>query len=134
MSDERFYVPPPEFETKDSGQRQEYTTGAVRDAQEGKGRYDLFPREALHRWAQLMERGATKYGDHNWRRGMPLSRFLSSAARHLFQLIDGRTDEDHAAAVLFNVGGFLQTLYDIEVGILPAELDDRRQSGTKQGQ
>lgn len=112
------------FETKDSGARAEFSTGAVRDTQDGKGRYDLIPREPIHRWAQLMERGAVKYGDRNWEQGIPLSRMLSSALRHLYQLQAGMKDEDHAAAVLFNVGGFITIAERIEAGVLPKELDD----------
>lgn len=36
---------------EDSGERQEFDTGAVRDIQEGKGRYDLIPPEPLMRLA-----------------------------------------------------------------------------------
>lgn len=35
---------------KDSGERTEYETGAVRDLKEGKGRFDLMPLEILARW------------------------------------------------------------------------------------
>ena len=37
---------------KDSGERREFSTGAVRDMQEGKGRCDLIPTQVLH---QLLE-------------------------------------------------------------------------------
>lgn len=111
-----------EFETLDSGEREEFETGARRDSREGKGRYDLIPVEPLRRWALLMERGAKKYGDRNWEKGMNLSRFIDSAMRHLEQLRDGQTDEDHAAAVLFNVGAYMHTKKEIELGNLPQSL------------
>lgn len=50
-----------EFVTKDSGERQEYSTGMVRDLQAGKPRYDLVDWSMIKRWAELMERGAKKY-------------------------------------------------------------------------
>lgn len=121
-------LPAPAFESgftiKDSGKRQEFETGARRDVQDGKGRFDLLDFYALQRLAIHLEKGAAKYGEHNWRKGIPLSRFLSSGARHLHQLIDGQTDEDHAAAVLFNLCGFIWTQREVREGRLPASLND----------
>lgn len=97
-----------DFQTKDSGQRQEFSTGMVRDIQKGKARFDLIDKGILWRWAELMGRGAEKYGERNWEKAstdIELARFMASAERHLQQLLRGDTDEDHAAAVLFNVAG-----------------------------
>lgn len=92
----------PEFETKDSGKREEFTSGAVRDTQEGKPRYDLIPPRGLKRVAELYARGAEKYDDHNWRKGMPSSRYMASMMRHAEAYRAGQRDEDHIAAVIFN--------------------------------
>lgn len=35
-----------------------------------------------------------------------MERFRESAARHFFQWMRGDTDEDHAAAVVFNLNGY----------------------------
>ena len=40
---------------KDSGNRTEYETGAVRDIQEGKGRCDLLPLDVAINWLQYTE-------------------------------------------------------------------------------
>lgn len=116
--------PSTEFVTKDSGQRAEFTTGAQRDGATGKGRYDLLPREAIHRLAQLYERGAEKYDDRNWEKGMPLSEMVDSMLRHAFQAAAGETDEDHFAAVMWNAAGVITFQERIAAGLLPAELDD----------
>jgi hypothetical protein len=108
--------------TKFSGEKAVYATGGQRDSEAGKGRFDLLPYEPLLRVAQLLERGADHYGARNWQRGLPLSRYLSSAARHLAQLTNGWDDEDHAAAVCFNVLAYMWTREGIEGGELPAEL------------
>ena len=71
-----------------------------------------------------MEKGAAKYADRNWEKGMPLSVFLDSALRHTFKLLAGQTDEDHAAAALFNVSGFIWTQEQIANGRLPESLND----------
>jgi hypothetical protein len=104
---------PPQFITKDSGKRQEYETGMVRDTQEGKARFDLLlaeglPYEAqfLTRLAALAERGASKYGERNHERSRTpeeLVRFKASAMRHMVQWLSGDIEEDHAAAVAFNL-------------------------------
>jgi hypothetical protein len=93
----------------DSGKRQLFTTGAVRDIQTGKGRFDLLPPKAIIRLAKHFENGAAKYGDRNWERGIPVSRYLDSALRHLFKYLDGYKEEDHLAAALWNISCALQT-------------------------
>lgn len=91
------------FVTKDSGKREEFPGGSRRDDASGKPRYDLIPPAPLKRLAELYMRGAEKYGESNWEKGQPVSRFLSSAMRHLEQARAGETDEDHWAAVVWNV-------------------------------
>jgi hypothetical protein len=96
------------FITSDSGEREQFTSGMVRDTQAGKPRYDLIDRAFLKRWAELMARGAQKYGEENWRLAndeAALKRFKASAIRHLFAYLDGDISEDHAVAVAFNLAG-----------------------------
>lgn len=90
------------FLTKDSGCREEFDTGSRRDTREGKGRYDLITPVGLRRLAELYERGAVKYGDRNWEKGQPISRFLDSMIRHTFNYLEGENSEDHLAAVVWN--------------------------------
>lgn len=97
------------FITKDSGKREEYNSGMKRDTQDDKPRYDLVHTPMLTRWAALMARGAVKYGERNWERAnssVEAARFKASAFRHFIQWIEGDLDEDHAAAILFNVSAF----------------------------
>ena len=90
---------------KDSGNRREFETGAVRDMQEGKGRCDLLPACALIRLSKHYEAGAVKYEDRNWEKGIPISVMIDSAMRHLLKYMDGQTDEDHLVAVAWNILG-----------------------------
>jgi hypothetical protein len=117
---------------KDSGNRQEFGTGSVRDTNEGKGRFDLIPTDALRRLAIHYQNGAKKYGDRNWEKGQPLGRYLDSAMRHLLAVIDGKTDEDHVSAVSWNMFAYLHTLEMIRSLKLPATLDDLNHSGCPQ--
>ncbi len=109
---------------KDSGKRQEFSTGSVRDIQEGKGRYDLLPFLALQRLACHYENGARKYSANNWRLGQPLSRYMDSGLRHAFKFLEGANDEDHLAAACWNFMCLLETQEMIEQGKLGTELND----------
>lgn len=94
------------FDTLDSGERVEFDSGMVRDTDDGKPRYDLIPIMPLRRLADLYARGAVKYGDCNWQNANSeeeLQRFKASGLRHYYQYLNGERDEDHAAAVVFNV-------------------------------
>lgn len=51
----------------------------------------------------LLERGAVKYSKDNWMLGQPMSRVRRSGLRHYIQWIEGEKDEDHLAAVFFNL-------------------------------
>lgn len=101
------------WQTLDSGKRDVTASGYQRDTQEGKPRFALmFPKgipykqQMITRFAALLGRGIEKYGYRNWEKAdIPedLDRFQESALRHLIQWMTGEVDEDHAAAVLFNV-------------------------------
>ncbi len=109
---------------KDSGSRSHFLTGAVRDAQEGKGRMDLLPVRAIFEVAKVFEEGARKYASRNWERGIPLSRFMDSALRHTMKHLRGDRDEPHAAMGCWNLLCAIDTQMRIEEGLLPPELND----------
>jgi hypothetical protein len=97
------------FVTKDSGERQTFATGMQRDSAQKDLRPDLVFGPMLIRWAELMGRGANKYGERNWEKARTqeeLDRFRASAFRHFVQWFYGlNSEEDHAAAIFFNVAG-----------------------------
>lgn len=111
-------------EVKDSGEREQFVTGAVRDTQGNKGMPHLLPTHAILRLAQHFQAGAKKYQKNNWRKGIPLSRYLDSAFRHWCAMCDCLKDEDHGAATMWNIACFIETAHMIEKGVLPQELDD----------
>lgn len=143
----------------DSGDRTEFSTGAVRDMREGKGRCDLMPLDvvasytndvilrSLDRFQQCsdvnylyrcldyfskywddgktkdgaeaisvqrtctmllevakhFEEGAVKYGDNNWRKGIPVRCYIDSAIRHYLKFLRGDKDEPHNRAFCWNI-------------------------------
>lgn len=141
---------------KDSGNRREYETGAVRDNAEGKGRCDLMPLDVvmglllyteeaseseieilscieryknkagiplLYKALDLFtrdadyistvdmiletskhfEEGAEKYGEDNWKKGIPESSYIDSAVRHYLKWLRGDDDEQHDRAFVWNI-------------------------------
>lgn len=104
------------FVVKDSGERKQFDSGMVRDTSAGKTEYHrVFEGPMLERWAEHLTKGAAKYPDNpdgsaNWTLAAGEAeyvRFRASACRHFFQLMRGDDDEDHAAAVFFNINGMM---------------------------
>lgn len=93
---------------KDSGERTEFESGAVRDMKEGKGDMVSLPWKALLRLSKHYEAGAKKYGRFNYQKGIPISSFIDSAVRHLAKYQCGMDDEDHLSAAAFNILGAMQ--------------------------
>lgn len=97
------------FQVKDSGQRQQFSSGMQRDVQTDKTDYSLvFDGPMLERWATHLTKGAVKYSSRNWMKANgqeELDRFKQSAVRHFVQWLRGDQDEDHAAATYFNICG-----------------------------
>lgn len=112
------------FQLADSGNRHHYFTGALRENAPGKGRYDLISPFFLRRLAIVLEKGAIKYSARNWEKGIPLAKYLDSAIRHLYRVLEGKVDEDHAGQAAWNVMCFMHTQEMISCGILSAELND----------
>lgn len=94
---------------KDSGKRQEFNSGMVRDVDDDKVDYTLaLDGPMFERYAQHLTEGAKKYAKRNWMKaasGEERDRFIESAVRHFIQWLRGETDEDHAAAIFFNING-----------------------------
>lgn len=49
------------------------------------------------------EAGAFKYGDNNWRKGIPVHCYIDSAVRHYLKYCRGDTDEPHDRAFCWNL-------------------------------
>lgn len=112
-----------EFIVRDSGVREEFSGGMVRDTAAGKLRPDLVrDGPMLLRWIKHLTAGAVKYAARNWMLGCgqaEYDRALESSDRHFNIWMTWRKDginiedpynptteplkEDHAAAVFFNI-------------------------------
>lgn len=95
------------FIIKDSGERQEFESGMVRDSQEGRSRPDLISPFFEDRLGIHLARGAKKYNERNWEKGAKFSRFWASLNRHVMLQGQGDRSEDHLAAIVFNAMGIM---------------------------
>lgn len=86
-----------------------FESGMVRDTVEGKVDFSLIlDGPMLDRWAAHLTKGAIKYEARNWMKAAGTAeheRFRVSALRHFLQWMRRERDEDHAAAVYFNING-----------------------------
>ena len=91
------------------------TTGAEKGQK--LARFDLIPEVPLYALAEHYGRGATKYEDHNWRRGHPWSIAFAALNRHLWawwngEDIDPELGSHHLDAVAwhaFTLREFVET-------------------------
>ena len=84
---------------------------------QGKLRHDLLPLNAIKEISSILTKGAVKYAERNWERGMSWSSVISSLKRHLesFELgedFDKETSCLHIAHVACNAM-FLSEFYSI---------------------
>ena len=141
------------MQIKDSGNRQSFKSGAVRDMSKGKGRLDLIPLSVV---AKLMkdnvmtyisyfqstrqpkflyqaleevmqddkpylilelskhfEKGAEKYEERNWEKGIPEDRYIDSAVRHYLKYLNGENDEDHYISFFWNLFCLIWTVENL---------------------
>ena len=103
---------------KDSGERTQFDTGAVRDMHQGKGRMDLLPWNAIMEVSKHAENGAKKYGEHNVDRGIPVHSLIDSGLRHTAKFIPGQTDDPHLTAAVWNL------LLALEMTLTKPEMND----------
>jgi len=94
------------FDVKDSGQRTEFAGGMVRDSAEKTDYLLALDGPMFKRWAEHLTKGAKKYSARNWMKAnsqAEIDHAMKALGHHFLQYIEGETDEDHAAAIFFNI-------------------------------
>jgi len=84
------------------GDMEKTEAGAKRESNDGRGRFDLLPYEAIEALAKWYEDGAKKYGDRNWEDGLSVKDCINRMIRHALKAGNGWEDEDHLSAVMWN--------------------------------
>lgn len=97
--------------------------GAMRlDA--GKLRYDLLSTPALEALVRVLTKGAEKYSDHAWRKGMAWSRVYASLQRHA-QAYNRGEDRDPESGELHSAHIMANAMFLVEFQYTGAGQDDR---------
>lgn len=109
---------------KDSGTRESFNSGAVRDGQQRKGRMDLVPSLAVWLISRIFEDGAIKYAENNWMLGIPVKQYVKSAENHLAKYKEGMRDEPHLSMAGWNILCAIWTASMVQLGVFPKELGD----------
>ena len=81
----------------------------------GKPPLGLISRRALEEEAKVMAYGVSKYGLHNWRKGMDFTRLADAALRHVYAFVDGEdVDEETGLSHLAHARCCLAFLLEYE--------------------
>lgn len=92
-----------------------FKTGAMRDVDTSKEDYiETISWTALKRHAQYMTGKKKKYGQGNFKKGIPIESYEQSLVRHLQKYLANKYEkgteevsEDHLAAMVFNIFGIM---------------------------
>ena len=83
--------------------------------------------------SKIYEQGAVKYGENNWKKGMPTHVYLDCALRHYFKWQVGWQDESHDRAVVWNLLGLKWTIENKpELDDIPKQ-EDKEEDKTDDG-
>jgi hypothetical protein len=99
-----------------------FDSGAVRDSQEGKAKFELITPTFKKDLADLLTSKAAHYGDRNWEKGIPTARSFSSLLRHVEALgrgewLDAESGHPHTVLAAANLM-FIHELHDTEYDTL----------------
>lgn len=102
-----------------------FTTGAIRDSQEGKVDFvETVSFTAHERYGRYMTSKKKKYGAGNFKKGIPIESYEQSMLRHIdkyfrnkYEHGNDEPNEDHLAAIRFNVDGIMHEEEMIKKGI-----------------
>lgn len=96
------------FEIKTEAPIITHSSGMTREDKSDKIRFDLIPEWFLWRLAELYTKGAKNHAPRNWEKASTpedLDLFIQAEWRHFMKHRRGDTDEDHLAALVFNLIG-----------------------------
>jgi hypothetical protein len=113
---------------------------------DGKLQWHLLPMQLLAGVVEVLMAGARKYAAWNWTRGMPYTRAMNAAQRHInafaagedFDKDSGQHHIDHAICCLIflrhftiNGGGALDDRFDLSTAVIRSGLSEERLASLK---
>ena len=92
-----------------------FKSGAIRDDDNGKEEYvETIAWRSLKRYAQYMTAKKSKYGQGNFKKGIPIESYENSLIRHIQKYLENKyengtteNEEDHLSACAFNIFGIM---------------------------
>ena len=112
----------------EGGDRVVHREGAgKKEADLGRGHYELVSPLFMRRLAVWLEKGAEKYDSRNWEKGIPMGRIVRALLRHTYQYLEGMRDEDHLAAISCNIMFLIHFEEGIERGLYTDEDAEKMQ-------
>lgn len=95
--------------------KRKFETGAVRDSEESKPDYiESVSWTAFRKFGEYMTSKKSRYGEGNFKKGIPIESYERSLVRHLQKYLENKyeggtqeVDEDHLSAIVFNTFGIL---------------------------
>lgn len=81
-------------------------TGDIEHLYNALGRPEPFSNSFAEMFLEVskhFEEGAEKYGENNWRKGLPAYCYINSAVRHYLKWLRGDVDEPHDRAFCWNI-------------------------------
>ena len=92
-----------------------FASGAIRDVDNNKEDYiETISWRALRRFAEYMTGKKAKYGVGNFKKGIPIKSYEESLLRHINKYLEVKyengqveRDQDHLAAMIFNIFGIM---------------------------
>lgn len=118
----------------DGGERISFGENAAqREPDKGKGRPALITPFALTRLSKWYALGAEKYGDRNYEKGMPFSRYTDSMFRHVIAWMKGDESEDHLSAIAWNSFAIMhhQELGELQWDDMPHYLRENKEENNE---
>lgn len=99
-----------------------FNSGAIRDEYISDIRLDLISKEFVFAIGKTLAEGGKKYGEHNWKKGMPKSSVMNHILHHLFKYVEGDISEEHLAHAACGI--MFQIHYDAHPELY-ARFDDK---------
>lgn len=92
-----------------------FETGAIRDSENEKEDYvETISWRAMKRYAKYMTAQKKKYGEGNFKKGIPVDAYERSLLRHIQKYLENKyeggnveKDFDHLSAIVFNTFGIM---------------------------
>ncbi len=98
------------------------TVGVKYDS--GKPDMSLLSSYAILELTKVLDFGAKKYANHNWRKGIAISRLVAAALRHMFAFLAGE-DKDPETGLSHVAHAMCCCMFILELYQIKPELDDR---------